>query len=117
MRAHVGEQLRALKQGRAGVLENAGAWENDDADARLWFAASLVQAEARAQACGTTGPLALTADAELTKLAAGFDLANQMRELLRGPLRTELVLVEVLLAWKAIGRPRAARTAGHGAVA
>jgi DNA polymerase-3 subunit delta' len=116
MRAQVGEQLRALQQGRAGVLEIAGAWAKDDVDARLWFAANLVQAEARAQARGGSGPLALTADADLTKLAAWFDLANQTRELLRGPLRAELVIVELLLAWKAIGRPRAAaRTAGHGA--
>jgi len=117
LRAQVGEQLRALKQGRAGVLEIANAWSKDEPDARLWFAASLVQAEARAQARGAAGPLALTADADLTKLSVWFDLANRTRDLLRGPLRAELILVELLLAWKATGPPRAAaRTAGNGAV-
>jgi len=108
LRVQVGEHLRALKRGQANVLEIANAWSKDEPDARLWFAASLVQAEARALAGATTGPLALTADADLTKLSAWFDLANRTRDLLRGPLRAELVLVELLLAWKAIGAPRVA---------
>jgi DNA polymerase-3 subunit delta' len=108
LRAAVRDDLRALRQGRASVLEIANAWSRAEPDARLWFAASLAQAEARALASATAGPLALTADADLTKLSAWFDLANRTRDLLRGPLRAELALVELLLAWLAVARPRAA---------
>jgi DNA polymerase-3 subunit delta' len=57
----------------------------------------------------------LTAGADLTKLSAWFDQANRARELLRGPLRAELVVLEVLLAWTQLVRTRAAGKAARGA--
>lgn len=98
----VGADLQALHAGRRDPLDVANAWARSEPDMRLAFAASLVQREARALARRERGPLALTADADLTKLAHWFDRANAMRELLRGPLRAELALLELLLAWRAL---------------
>jgi DNA polymerase-3 subunit delta' len=104
LRDEVAADLRALRAGKARSADVANRWARSEADSRLWFAAALVQAESQALAQRNAGPLALTADADLTKLAAWFDQANRARELLRGPLRPELVLIDVLLAW-----PRAAQ--------
>ena len=57
----------------------------------------------------------MTAGADLTKLSAWFDQANRARELLRGPLRAELVVLEVLLAWTQLVRTRGADKAARGA--
>lgn len=104
----VAAHMRGLRQGKMNAVDVANAWGKAEPDARLWFAATLAQNESKALASGKQGPLALTADADLTKLSAWFDQANRARELLRGPLRAELVLLEVLLAWKRLARPRGA---------
>jgi DNA polymerase-3 subunit delta' len=111
MRDEVAAQLRALQQGKANAVEIANAWAKAEPDARLWFAAMLVQDEASALARRSRGPLALTGDADLTKLSAWFDLANRTRDLLRGPLRAELALLELLVEWKAAVMPRTSRVA------
>jgi len=115
LRDEVASQLRALQQGKSNAVDVANAWGKAEPDARLWFAANLAQNESSALARGARGPLALTAGADLTKLAAWFDQANRARELLRGPLRAELVVLEVLLAWTDLVRPRGAGRAGHAA--
>lgn len=96
LREEVGADLKALLNGKAAPLEIANRWSREDADTRLWFAAALAHDEARAAAHGRIGPLALTARPDFTKLSAWFDQANRARALLRGPLRAELVLLELL---------------------
>ena len=108
LREEVAAALKALAAGRERATDVANAWAKDDVDARLWFAAALVQVETHALAQRTHGPLALTGDTDLTKLSAWFDQANNARELLRGPLRPELVLLELLLAWQSLASPRRA---------
>jgi DNA polymerase-3 subunit delta' len=115
LRDEVASQLRALQQGKSNAVDVANAWGKAEPDARLWFAATLAQSESSALTRGARGPLALTAGADLTKLSAWFDQANRARELLRGPLRAELVVLEVLLAWTQLVRPRAAGQAARGA--
>jgi len=106
VRVEVRTDLAALLSGAASPLEVAQRWSRDDADLRLQFAASLAreQAGAQAGARGAAGPFALTAAVELPKLTAWFDRANQIRELLRGPLRSDLALLELLAAWPAAVR-------------
>ncbi|HEY2395564.1 MAG TPA: DNA polymerase III subunit delta' [Rudaea sp.] len=111
LRDEVAAHLRVLQQGKGNAAEIAGIWARNDSDMRLWFATMLVQAEAAASASRVRGPLALTGDADLTKLAAWFDRANRARDLLRGPLRAELVLLELLVEWKAAAAPRRSRVA------
>jgi DNA polymerase-3 subunit delta' len=111
MRDEVTVHLRALQEGKVNAVEIANAWAKAEPDARLWFAAMLVQGEASAQARRQRGPLALTGDADLTKLSTWFDMANRTRDLLRGPLRAELALLELLVEWKAAVMPRRARVA------
>jgi DNA polymerase-3 subunit delta' len=108
LRDAVAGDLRALHSGKSHAAEIANAWARAEPEARLWFAAGLVQQEAGAAARSTRGPLALTAGTDLTKLATWFDQANKARDLLRGPLRPELVLIELLLAWQALVPRRSA---------
>jgi len=115
LRDEVASQLRALQLGKSNAVDVANAWGKAEPDARLWFAATLAQSEANALSRSARGPLALTAGADLTKLSAWFDQANRARELLRGPLRAELVVLEVLLAWTQLVRPRAAGKSPRGA--
>jgi len=88
MHAEVDADLRALLGGKASPSQIASRWSKSEPERRLWFAAMQIQDCARA----------LTAPAELPKLAAGFDRINRAREQLRGPLRTELVILDALSA-------------------
>jgi DNA polymerase-3 subunit delta' len=104
--AEVARDLRELNAGVAAPFEVAGRWSRDEVDLRLRFAAALAQQQARAQGQGGAalsagGPLALTAAIDLAKLAAWFDQVNRTRDWLRGPLRPELALLELLGAWAA----------------
>ncbi|MEO8801838.1 MAG: DNA polymerase III subunit delta' [Rudaea sp.] len=101
LREEVVADLRALRAGRAAVVDVANRWSKSEPDSRLWFVAALTQGQARAQARGYAGPLALTAPLDLTKLEAWFEQANRARVHLRGPLRPELVLLEALSKWGA----------------
>ena len=96
MREGVGTDLRALCSGKTSAVEVANRWSKEDAETRLWFAAALVRDEAQAALRGQPGPLALTPRPNFTKLAAWFEQANRARAQLRGPLRPELILLEVL---------------------
>lgn len=88
LRAEVATDLRTLREGRASASQIAVRWSKSDPERCLWFAAMHLQDRARA----------LTAPAELPKLAAGFDRINRAREQLRGPLRPELVILDALSA-------------------
>jgi DNA polymerase III subunit delta' len=101
LREEVAADLRALHGGKTTPLDVANRWSKAEAETRLWFAAALAQDEAQAQARGAAGPLALTSRGDFTKLVVWFDLANRARGHLRGPLRPELVLLEVLSTWGA----------------
>ncbi|MDR3387754.1 MAG: DNA polymerase III subunit delta' [Rudaea sp.] len=101
LRGDVAADLRALHAGKTTPLEVANRWSKADAETRLWFAAALAQEQAHAQAQGIAGPLALTSGHDFTKLMVWFDQANRARAHLRGPLRPELVLLEVLSTWGA----------------
>lgn len=108
VREEVAADLRALHAGKATPLEVANRWSKAEAETRLWFAAALAQSEAQAQARGVAGPLALTTRPDFTKLVVWFDQANRARGHLRGPLRPELVLLEVLSTWGAAAPRRRA---------
>ena len=88
LHAEVDADLRALRGGKATASQIAMRWSKSEPERRLWFAAMQLQDCARA----------LTAPAELPKLAAGFDCINRAREQLRGPLRAELVILDALSA-------------------
>ncbi len=92
LRAEVDDDLRALAAGRAVASAIANRWSKSEPEQRLWFAALLL-ARAAADAA-----LALTARADLPKLARGFDRINRAREQLRGPLRPELLILDALSA-------------------
>jgi DNA polymerase-3 subunit delta' len=88
LHAEVDADLRALFDGTAAASQIANRWSKSDPERRLWLAAMQLGDNARA----------LTAPAELPKLAAGFDRINRAREQLRGPLRPELVILDALSA-------------------
>jgi DNA polymerase III subunit delta' len=102
IRTEVARDLAALNGSSATAYDVALRWSRDAVDLRLQFAASLVREQATVLAgARAKTPLALTAAVELPKLTAWFDGANRTRELLRGPLRPELALLELLTAWTA----------------
>lgn len=106
LRGEVASDLRELNAGVATAFDVAQRWSRAEADLRLRFAASLVQQQGRAQADGGRtpsggGPLGLTQRIDMAKLAAWFDRANRTRDLLRGPIRPELAMLELLAAWSA----------------
>lgn len=103
LRREVAADLDGLAKGRLAVVEAAQRWVADDlSEQRLRFAADLAVEEA---ANGLTDPL------RARSLATWFDRANRARELLRSTVRVDLVVVELLMAWRA-GEAR--RMAGRG---
>lgn len=102
LRREVAADLAKLAKGDAAVIEAAQRWVADDnVDLRLRHAADLALAQA---GDGLTDPL------RSRSLAAWFDRANRVRELLRTTVRADLAVVELLLAWRA----DEARRAGGG---
>lgn len=100
LRRQVAGDLARLAASEAAVVETAQRWVADgDADLRLRFAADLALATA---ADGLTDPV------RTRSLAAWFDRANRARELLRTTVRADLVVVELLMAWRAGEARRAA---------
>lgn len=98
-RAEVRRDLAALAAGRGQVTEMARRWLDDEAAQRLWFAAQAVADERRAQAASQASPpLASAMDGE--GLAHWYDSANRTRDALRGPLRGDLLLLELLVQWR-----------------
>jgi len=110
LRGEVAQDLRELNAGVAAAFEVAQRWSREESDLRLRFAASLVQQQGRAQAQGGAtlsagGPLALTRAVDLVKLTSWFDRANRTRDLLRGPIRSELAMLELLATWVMAATP------------
>ena len=102
LRTEVASDLANLWARKAGPAEVANRWAKSEAERRCWFAAQLAEAEAAAQARAARGPLALTAISDFNKLAQWFREAGRVREQLRTPVRSELLLLELLLAWRAL---------------
>jgi DNA polymerase-3 subunit delta' len=86
----------AVTDGRGNtVLIEAG---DDHAAERLGHAAEHVRDQA--------GAAGLTDPDRLHKLATWFDAANRARELLRSTVRADLVMADLLLAWREASRPQ-----------
>ncbi|KAF1698919.1 DNA polymerase III subunit delta' [Pseudoxanthomonas jiangsuensis] len=95
LRRQVAADLGAIAGGRADPLETAQRWSGgEDGDERLRHAAE----HAVSEAAGLTDP------ARLHKLATWFDAANRARDLLRSTVRADLVMADLLLAWRDAAR-------------
>jgi DNA polymerase III subunit delta' len=97
-RQTVRKDLAALAAGRGEPMEIARRWLDGEPAQCLWFAAQAAADEARARAAGANGPLASSLDAEA--LADWYAAANRTRDGLRGPLRGDLLLLELLARWR-----------------
>ncbi|MGY0558247.1 MULTISPECIES: DNA polymerase III subunit delta' [unclassified Lysobacter] len=106
LRRQVASDLEQVARGQLAVVETAQRWVADgDADQRLSFAADLALTMAR-QADGLTDPMGTRS------LATWFDRANRARGLLRTTVRADLVVVELLMAWRVAQARRAAGKRG-----
>lgn len=91
LRRAVAADLHKLSRGEAAPPEIAQQWTADEqVDLRLRHAADL----AVERAGGLTDPR------HARSLATWFDMANRSRDLLRTTVRADLVLVELLMAWR-----------------
>jgi DNA polymerase-3 subunit delta' len=97
-RQEVRKDLAALASGRGDPMEMGKRWLDNAPAQRLWFAAQAVADEMRARASTQAGPLSSALDIE--GLGAWYDAANRTRESLRGPLRGDLLLLELLGRWR-----------------
>jgi DNA polymerase-3 subunit delta' len=96
-RRQVEADLAALAQGRADAYTLSRRWAEDAPAERLWFAAQLAADEMRLHARERHGALSRGLDNEA--LDAWFRHANRARESLRGYLRADLVLLDLLATW------------------
>ncbi|HZX71540.1 MAG TPA: DNA polymerase III subunit delta' [Rhodanobacter sp.] len=96
-RAEVRKDLAALAAGRGQPTDVVKRWLDDAPAQRLWFAAQAAADEQRARSRRDTPPLGSTLDAEA--LGTWYDMVNRTRESLRGPLRADLLLLELLARW------------------
>ena len=97
-RLEVRKDLAALAAGRGQSTEVIKRWLDSELAQRLWFAAQATADEIKARTAGSTGPLASAMDVEA--LGHWYDALNRTREGLRGPLRGDLLLLELLAQWR-----------------
>jgi DNA polymerase III subunit delta' len=97
-RQEVRKDLSALAAGRGDAMQVAKRWLDDAPELRLWFAAQAAADEIRARAAIAVGPLSSTLDVEA--LSHWYDAVNRTRDSLRGPLRGDLMLLELLGRWR-----------------
>jgi DNA polymerase-3 subunit delta' len=97
-RAEVRKDLKALAAGRGQPTDMVKHWLDDEPAQRLWFAAQAAADELRARALQDDPPLGSALDGET--LASWYDMVNRTRESLRGPLRADLLLLELLAQWR-----------------
>lgn len=90
--------LAALASGRGELMDVTRRWLDGDTPQRLWFAAQAAADEARARAVAKALPLSSALDT--LALAEWYAAANRTREALRGPLRQDLLLLELLAQWR-----------------
>lgn len=99
LREQCERDLAALTGGRASALAIADSWAADRPEQRLWLAAILARDEARRIGSGEPGRFGLTRTTEIQKLAAWFGHANRVRRLLDTPVRTDLLLLDLMRDW------------------
>lgn len=105
VRREITADLAKLARGEAAVADIAQRWAaDDDLELRLRHAADLALAEAGR----------LTDPARASSLAAWFDRANRVRDLLRTTVRADLAVVELLLAWRGDGAAGQGSGGGKG---
>lgn len=92
------DDLQALADGRGEALSMADRWLADEPAQRLWFAAQAVADERKARAVATAPPLGSALDD--VGLSHWYAAANRAREHLRGPLRGDLLLLDLLTRWR-----------------
>ena len=97
-RMEVRKDLTALAAGRGQPMEVVKRWLDNEPAQRLWFAAQAAADEIKTRAAAGTGPLASALDVEA--LGHWYNAANRTRESLRGPLRGDLLLLELLAQWR-----------------
>jgi DNA polymerase-3 subunit delta' len=97
-RREVRKDLASLAAGRGQAMEVVKRWLDNNPAQRLWFAAQAAADEMRARATDSAGPLASALDAEALDL--WYNAVNRTRESLRGPLRADLLLLELLAQWR-----------------
>jgi DNA polymerase-3 subunit delta' len=97
-RLEVRRDLAALASGRGQPLEVVKRWLDGEPAQRLWFAAQATSDEMKARANGVRGPVASALDVEA--LGHWYHAVNRTRESLRGPLRGDLLLLELLSQWR-----------------
>lgn len=97
-RGEVRQDLKALAAGRGDAMEVTRRWQAADTPRYLWFAAQAATDELRSRASGGAAPLESQLDDE--GLDQWYGRANRARDALRGPLRVDLILLELLAAWR-----------------
>ena len=97
-RTEVRRDLAALAAGRGRPDEVVKRWLDDDPAQRLWFAGQAAADELRARSLQLAFPLGSALDAEA--LSDWYAVTNRTRESLRGPLRVDLLLLELLAGWR-----------------
>ena len=97
-RREVRKDLTALAAGRGQLTDVVRRWLDDEPAQRLWFAAQAMADELSQRTRTRAGPLASALANE--ELAHCYAAVNRARESLRGPLRADLLLVELLAQWR-----------------
>lgn len=97
-RQEVRKDMAALAAGRGEVMDVVRRWLDSEPEQRLWFAAQAAADEIKGRASKRAAPLASALDVEA--LGHWYDDANRTREALRGPLRGDLLLLELLGRWR-----------------
>jgi DNA polymerase-3 subunit delta' len=97
-RSEVRNDLKGLAAGRGDPMEVVKRWQATDPARYVWFAAQAATDELRARAAGR--PLPLDSQLDDESLDAWYGRANRARDALRGPLRTDLLLLELIAAWR-----------------
>ncbi len=97
-RGEVRNDLAALAAGRGEPLAVVKRWLDSEPAQRLWFAAQAAADERQACAVGGKPPLGSALDGE--GLERWYAAANRTREGLRGPLRDDLLVLELLARWR-----------------
>lgn len=97
-RQEVRKDLAALAAGRGEAMEVVKRWLDNEPEQRLWFAAQAAADEAKALAAASPGPLTSALNSEA--LGDWYMAANRTRDALRGPLRGDLLLLELLARWR-----------------
>ena len=97
-RQEVRKDLAALAAGRGETMEIVRRWLDDEPAQRVWFAGQAAADAARARASDQVGPVGSALDP--VALVDWYAVANRTREALRGPLRGDLALLELLARWR-----------------